>query len=487
MSDARPPDQWAHLSITPIGSPKLFPNDRVSDISIVSAAVAKVGRPVQVRRAYDQVWATILGKLNEHEPVTIDGFGVFTADPVAGVVWTPDQPCIDKMSLPGPPPPVEVPVNLPTVAKPRLPGLRRVDGELIDAWLRTRGRLSELDIEETLFSPREARGWQPSTIEAARITLCTAARSLPAPLTEIGFEIVDGVRTYVPTLARQIVVEFAQTTLKTIESRMSPGMRKHALEIWPTENPGLHSCTWGRLTRWLPLLFDWLEYTQHRPRGTNPFLQINRGKPTWTPRKLWIDTRDVAQVLEYTASLRDSRAQAMIYVLANGMRLGEARRLRVDDVHFDSHEVWVYGKGSSVGPDAGPRVRSVPLLPWTEDALKEWFTHRAPASSPWVFTSPFYAPPAYEPRPVTKDFYRYVIAGVLQRVFPDKDDPRRHRITPHVMRHWYITTAHQRGVSVDRLMLTTGHRSMESLHTYLVSRPEQARDDVRAAARERWF
>lgn len=150
---------------------------------------------------------------------------------------------------------------------------------------------------------------------------------------------------------------------------------------------------------------------------------------------------DVEKVLEvgcYRARDVDKLRMIIILLATTGLRLTEAASLKKENIDFEAHELRIIGKGR--------KLRVVPLLPETEEALREYIERR-PSDSPFVFpgrTKTGYAEIYNIEKTVKRACLR---AGV---------EP----FTPHGLRHFYATEMLKKGAKLEVVGRILGHSSI---------------------------
>ena len=180
--------------------------------------------------------------------------------------------------------------------------------------------------------------------------------------------------------------------------------------------------------------------------------------------RLCPSAEDVAKVLSAECSRRRDTDKLRILVLllaTTGLRITEAASVLRRDIDLDSLEVRVTGKGD--------RVRVVPLLPQTAEALKRHM-RKVKGGSPYLF--PGDTMTGYmEIHNFEKTLRRACIrAGV---------EP----FTPHQLRHFYATEMLRGGAKLEVVARLLGHASVGvTADIYRHVRTEEMHDTVRRFA-----
>lgn len=158
-------------------------------------------------------------------------------------------------------------------------------------------------------------------------------------------------------------------------------------------------------------------------------------------RALW-DTRTVYGLRNYVI---------FNLILGSGLRSGEIRNLRLEDLHLDDKRIHVPREGKT-----GQRL--VPIDDALVGMLRTWLRKRANVvgadKGPWVFIGR--GGEQLGPTAVVQAF-RKIQTGLT----------REHRTTLHTLRHAYGTLYLGNGGNMERLRLIMGHSSYDTLQGYL--------------------
>ena len=184
-------------------------------------------------------------------------------------------------------------------------------------------------------------------------------------------------------------------------------------------------------------------------------------KPNRRPR--WLSDRDADRLLR-VAEERGPREAALVSLLMlAGLRIGEALRLRKDDVqiHKDAAS-WVTIR-AALGK--GMRERRVPLPRRGRDNLILWLAevngdHFFPGRGGGVLTA----------RAALK-----MIDGLKRRVGIAET------VSPHQLRHTFAHRLVAKGVQLDQVADLMGHSSLETTRRYTVASLEELARDVAMA------
>jgi integrase len=213
----------------------------------------------------------------------------------------------------------------------------------------------------------------------------------------------------------------------------------------------------------LRLLFARMQ--RHRLIALNPLDDIRAARTSTQRTTLWL-TRQQARALEDTCagdSLRDLRDRALIVLmLATGLRASETLSLSVADLtSAEGHRVaWVTGKG-------GARER-VKLAPKADRAIRAWLDASVITDGP-LFRR-LYRLKEMPGDPVTP--YRVHASAlaytglkfVLQERFAEAGlSPL---LTPHGLRHSFVTLALRGGAPLTRVQAAARHKSPQTTMRY---------------------
>ncbi len=170
---------------------------------------------------------------------------------------------------------------------------------------------------------------------------------------------------------------------------------------------------------------------------TNPTDGVGHIKVRYRER-LCPDVEDVLKVLASECSRRKDTAKLRILILllaTTGLRITEASSILKDSVNLDAFELRVTGKGD--------KMRVVPLLPQTADALKVYmYRHRS--DSPYIFPG--------DTRTGHMDIHN--LEKTLRRAC------KRIGVrpfTPHQLRHFYATHMLKGGAKLEVVSRILGH------------------------------
>jgi site-specific recombinase XerD len=157
------------------------------------------------------------------------------------------------------------------------------------------------------------------------------------------------------------------------------------------------------------------------------------------------------------ASFRD---RALLLLLYNsGARVSEALAVRARDLHLARpRQVRLHGKGGKericpLWPETVAALRALPLNPDSDDTL---FRNARGG-------------------PLTRDGVAYIIVKYMRIAAKARPGLRRHRVTPHVLRHSCAVALLQSGVEVSVIRDYLGHASIATTSRYITTNLEMKR------------
>ena len=164
------------------------------------------------------------------------------------------------------------------------------------------------------------------------------------------------------------------------------------------------------------------------------------------PRTLMavLSAEEVERLLEATESPKYRAIFMAAY--GAGMRIGEVRRLRIDDI--DSARGLIRVRDGKTGE------RYVPLGPRLLEALREYWRAYRPQG-----------PELFPGRGKTGVLTRTAVHKVLRQV-AKKAGIEKH-VTPHTFRHCFATHLLDTGTDLHTVQVLLGHASLESTAKYL--------------------
>jgi site-specific recombinase XerD len=156
-----------------------------------------------------------------------------------------------------------------------------------------------------------------------------------------------------------------------------------------------------------------------------------------------------SEVMQVLASL-DSPVHRTLAMLCYGagLRVGEACRLKVDDI--DSQRMVLHVRAAK-----GDKDRQVALGATLLEALRSYWRWRRPRG-PYLFPGNRRQPPY-----LSKAAFQKVLKASVEASGLDK------RVTPHTLRHCYATHLIEAGTDLRTVQLLLGHSSLRSTMLYV--------------------
>lgn len=168
-----------------------------------------------------------------------------------------------------------------------------------------------------------------------------------------------------------------------------------------------------------------------------PFQKRLKKKP------LVLSRQEMASFFAHTDSLKMKAVFTTIYDC--GLRLGEARLLRVSDIDGKREVIRVQrGKGG--------RDRYVKLSPKLRELLREYYRQCRPTN--WLFENKENLEPISESS-VQRAFHRARVAAGITKT-----------VTVHSLRHTFATHLLEEGVDIRRIQMLLGHTSVRTTQIY---------------------
>lgn len=168
---------------------------------------------------------------------------------------------------------------------------------------------------------------------------------------------------------------------------------------------------------------------------TNPVSKVQRPRPSYHTREA-LSMSIVYRVLQQSG-LADSTRAIISLIAESGLRIGEVMALTQKDIDLESHQIRVTGKGRT--------YRMAFFGDMTARYLEEYFRNRS-------FNGPIF--------PLSRRQYNWDIYHAC------KPFAGEHKCSPHILRHTFATECLNQGMSMDVLMLTLGHKSIDTTMLY---------------------
>jgi site-specific recombinase XerD len=131
--------------------------------------------------------------------------------------------------------------------------------------------------------------------------------------------------------------------------------------------------------------------------------------------------------------------------------------MNVGDVDLDQvPQVRIHGKGR--------KDRVVPLWQETRTAIRQWLPRRAVTESRPTDDAPLF--PGRAGRRLSRSGVTSRLKVLAARASIDCPSLRRHRVSPHLIRHTTAMHLLQSGVDLSVIAMWLGHESIETTHQY---------------------
>lgn len=176
-------------------------------------------------------------------------------------------------------------------------------------------------------------------------------------------------------------------------------------------------------------------FVRKKMLAENPVLQIKRPRPSYHQREA-LDMEIIRQVLAQPNLLKSTRALISL-IVESGLRIGECMSLRRDDIDLESRQIKVAGKGRS--------YRMAFFGDMTAKYLQEYFNECHLVLN--IF-------------PKSRREYNWEVYHAC------KPFAGAHKCSPHILRHTFATECLSQGMPMDVLMLTLGHKSIDTTLLY---------------------
>lgn len=231
------------------------------------------------------------------------------------------------------------------------------------------------------------------------------------------------------------------------------------------------TASWRKFATYGASLLAWMESQGLRAPGTNPLASTRCTEAKRSAEQLMILPRLYAKMLGYPRLTPKERA--LLYLLANGLHVSEARHLRISDLELAQGRAWVSSRHHR---------RCIRLLGWTVDALSVWLERRQGGTSEWAF------PGRKQDHPMSPDAVERVVRRVSKRVFPTAAEAHVVRlIRPSGFRRFFAVVATEREVHFKVLMDALGVRTYAGLMHLAAGASSNGERAFRKVARRRPF
>lgn len=176
-------------------------------------------------------------------------------------------------------------------------------------------------------------------------------------------------------------------------------------------------------------------FVNRKMMNVNPCEGVKRLRPTYHQREAL--SMDIVRQVLAQPNIPDSTRALIALIAESGLRIGECMALRMEDIDFESHQIRVLGKGRA--------YRIAFYGPTAAKYLEEYVCHRSFSGS--IF-------------PESRRQYNWDIYHAC------KPFAGAHKCSPHILRHTFATECLSQGMPMDVLMLTLGHKSIDTTMLY---------------------
>jgi integrase len=188
-------------------------------------------------------------------------------------------------------------------------------------------------------------------------------------------------------------------------------------------------------------------------------------KPSYELRPLGALTLpEIKKIIDLTP--RDPRQKAvMLLGCLAGLRRGEMRALVWRSVDFEKHEINVENNFTDVDGFHAPKsysTRRVGMIEELEDAIKALRVRRKLLDPDDFVLANAYSPGA----PMSATAIDHAFKNVLEAIGIDAKARKKRHLTPHSMRHSFVSLSRTTGLSDFAVMALSGHRSADMMRRY---------------------
>jgi integrase/recombinase XerD len=262
--------------------------------------------------------------------------------------------------------------------------------------------------------------------------------------------------------ASQGVIEDHRRVLEAFARHASPAdapvhvdqLEARHIDRFLVEHPapgGRHFAT--RATKSLRAFLRYRGLLGHLPAALESQVpRIRKYRLAGLPRALGVD--DLRRILRATPrqDARDRRDYAMVVMLASyGLRSGEVRALRLDDLRWRDGSIFIHTKksGSSL---------VLPITDVVGDALVDYLERGRP---PCDYREVFLSLPPARPHPLSQHTVWKIARTAIDRAGVDLRG-----VAGHAFRHGFASRLVRRGVALDTVADCLGHASSETTFIY---------------------
>lgn len=167
----------------------------------------------------------------------------------------------------------------------------------------------------------------------------------------------------------------------------------------------------------------------------NPVSKVQRPRPSYHTREA-LSMDIVCRVLQQP-DLSDSTRALISLISESGLRIGEVMQLSIEDIDMECHQIKVKGKGRT--------FRMAFFGDMTARYLQRYLNGRS-------FLGRLF--------PLSRRQYNWDVYHAC------KSFAGEHKCSPHILRHTFATECLSKGMPMDVLMLTLGHKSIDTTMLY---------------------
>lgn len=168
---------------------------------------------------------------------------------------------------------------------------------------------------------------------------------------------------------------------------------------------------------------------------SNPVSKVQRPRPSYHTREAL--SMDIVYRVLQQSGLADSTRALISLISESGLRIGECLKLTSGDIDLESRQIRVTGKGRT--------YRMAFFGDMTAQYLERYISNRRFSGS--IF-------------PLSRRQYNWDIYHAC------KPFAGEHKCSPHILRHTFATECLSKGMPMDVLMLTLGHKSIDTTMLY---------------------
>lgn len=167
----------------------------------------------------------------------------------------------------------------------------------------------------------------------------------------------------------------------------------------------------------------------------NPVAHVQRPRPSYHTREAL--SMEIVNSVLLQDGLADSTRALISLISESGLRIGECLKLTLDDIDLESHQIRVCGKGRT--------YRMAFFGDMTARYMERYLSGRSLGH--YIF-------------PLSRRQYNWDIYHAC------KPFAGEHKCSPHILRHTFATECLSKGMPMDVLMLTLGHKSIDTTMLY---------------------